>query len=113
MSGRNELAGLQLRKRTLVLESDLLRLTLQAECRNWGTRTAWLGETARAYQKFRPWLVVLAPLAGLLAARTLHRPQPSGGRLARALKWAQTLFLLWRSLKATPESAAARPTERR
>jgi hypothetical protein len=113
MSGRNELAELQLRKRALVLESDLLRLTLQTECRSWSARTAWVGETAQAYQKFRPWLVVLAPLAGVLAARTLRRPQPSGGRLATALKWAQTVYLLWKSLSATPELPASRETLRR
>ena len=113
MSGRDELAELQLRKRALVLESELLRQTLRAECRGWRARTAWVGETAQAYQKFRPWLVVLAPLAGLLAARTLRRPQPSGSRVSTAFKWAQTLFLLWKSFNAAPASPAPRETDRR
>jgi hypothetical protein len=87
---------LQLRKKTLILESDLNRLTLRSE----------LHDLCVVGGRFRPpllklkWFLPLAPVAGYLAIRLLRRRGSKMRRWFHGLKWLPTLYLLWRGYKA-------------
>jgi len=108
MFGRKELADLQLRKRGLVLESDLNRLALQAEWQRVCAATSWINQAARFCRQANPWLVLLAPLAGLWTALTLHREGSIASHLLAALKWIPSLMTIWRNFAGT-QSGDDRP----
>jgi hypothetical protein len=111
MFGQKELADLQLRKRALVLESDLNRLALQAEWQRVCAATGWISQATRFCRQANPWLVLLAPLAGLWTARTLHREGGIVSHLLAALKWIPSLMTIWRSFAGTQsEDDTPRPT---
>ncbi len=101
MVGGNEIDKLQLRKRALVLESSLNRLTLAAQWQNLHTATAWVEPAAQTFRQVRPWLLLLAPLAGLLVARNSPRPAGLLRRLLSVVKWARALWGAWESLSGT------------
>jgi len=96
------MTALELRKKGLILESDLNRLRLRAELeqlREVASPAAWLRE---AGHKAEPWVWRLVPLAGMLLARVLRRraPEPgAGGRgfIGRALAVAPVFVRLWRA----------------
>lgn len=103
MFGREELAELELRKRALVIESELNRLALRNDWQHLCTATQWVGHMAQWWRQANPWLTLLAPLAGVMTARTVMRGE--GGIVSRALgllKWVRPLLALWRSVMATP-----------
>ena len=83
---------LELRKETLLLESDLNRLTLHAELER-------LGAAAHEFkQRITPWALMLAPVAGLTIARRWRRASGSGtGLMTKVLALAPTLIRLWRA----------------
>jgi len=92
MVGRKELANLQLRKRTLVLESTLHRAVLETEWQNLQGATAWARSARQTFRQARPWLLLLAPLAGLLVARGSAPPLRPQRRFLSVLKWLRTLL---------------------
>lgn len=100
MSRGTELAELRLRKRALVLESDLHRLALRRE---WGELCAgfdWVREAGGYWHEAKKWAVVLAALAGLLAARGAAGASSRLGRFLSVFRWARSLYGLWRRLSS-------------
>jgi len=96
MAGK-QMTALQLRKKALLLESDLNRLRLRAEI-------AQLGEAADLMRNFKglgerigPWATTLAPLAGIVTALGLRRSSEGMGFLRKTLTIAPALFRLWRA----------------
>lgn len=106
MFGRAEIKRLQMHKRALLIESSMNRLTLLAEWQNVRDRTAWVNDTAHICRQFRPWLLLAAPLAGVLAAQAV-RPTAGGilSRLLSALKWIQPLWSVWQGMDRSPSQA--------
>ncbi len=100
MFGKQNMTALQLRKKTLVLESELNRLALQAECERLREAAGWLSWIKDARHQITPWALVLAPLAGVALALRLRRPASADGFLSRALRFAPSLIQLWRAWRA-------------
>lgn len=108
MLGRKELDKLALEKQTLVAESGLNRLAVQAELQNLHSATAWVNEATRWPRKLGPLLTLLAPLTGFLLARVSRRPDSWFNRVVAAAKWAGPLYTLWKSFSTSgtaPEPA--------
>jgi hypothetical protein len=105
--GRIELDKLAQEKKTLVAESGLNRLVLQAEIQDLRDATAWVSEAARWPRKAGPLLLLLAPLAGFLMAKGSRRPDSWLNKLAVAAKWIGPLFSLWKSFAASRKEAEA------
>ncbi len=99
------MTALRLRKQTLLLESDLNRLTLCAECARLGVLADWLGCARSAPRRLTPWLWLVAPLAGVALALGLRRSFSGAGFLKKALTVAPSLVHLWRTC-ATPPNAS-------
>jgi len=62
----------------------------------------------------RPWLIVLAPLAGLVAARSWRNQGSGFSKLVGLLKYVRPMLGLWNQFKSgfaegTSESSAAPP----
>ena len=89
---------LQLRKRTLLLESDLNRLTLHAELEHLQEAANLTERLKDARRQIAPWALVLAPLAGVALALGLRRSSTGTGFLTRALQVAPLLIQIWRTL---------------
>lgn len=94
------MTALQLRKQTLLLESDLNRLTLEAHCAHLRKAGTWAGGAREMRRHVAPWALVMAPLVGLTLALGLRRPTSGGSFLARALGIAPSLIHLWRTWAA-------------
>jgi hypothetical protein len=69
---------LQLRKQTLLLESDLNRLTLHAQCAHLREAVNWVGRLEHVRRQIAPWALALSALAGL--AFTLRPRRTAAGR---------------------------------
>jgi len=93
---------LQLHKKALVLESELNRLALKAECERLREVAGWLRSIKDARLQITPWALVLAPLAGVALALRLRRPASAAGFLSRALRVAPSLLKLWRTYGCRP-----------
>ncbi len=98
MSRGTELAELRLRKRALVLESDLHRLALRREWSELCAGFGWVREAGGYWREVKRWAVVLAPLAGILVARGAAGASSRLGRALSLFRWAQSLYGLWRRL---------------
>ena len=107
MFGRIELDKLVQERRTLVAESGLNRLVLQAELQDLRDATAWVSEAARWPRKAGPLLLLLAPIAGFLMAKGTRRPDSWLNKLAVAARWIGPLFTLWKSFAASRKEAEA------
>jgi hypothetical protein len=105
--GREELEKLALEKQTLVAESGLNRLVLQAEIQNLRSATAWVSEATRWPRKAGPLLLVLTPLAGFLLTRLSRRPDSWFNRVTAAAKWIGPLYTLWKTFSARRTEAEA------
>jgi hypothetical protein len=92
-----EMTTLELRKQTLLLESDLNRLTLHAECGHLRDAANWAGRMKDVRRELAPWALVLAPLAGMALALGLRRSSLSTGLVTKALEVAPSLIQLWRT----------------
>jgi hypothetical protein len=86
------MTALQLRKKALVLESELNRLAVQAECQRLREATGWLSLITGAQSLIR--------LAGVALTFHLRRPASADGFLSRALRLAPSLIQLWRAWTA-------------
>jgi hypothetical protein len=106
MLGRKEIDKLNLHKQSLLLESSLNRLALQAECRNLRSATAWVSEVSHASRGLSPLLLLLTPVAGFLLARGSRQLDPWLRRLVAAVKWIGPLYQLWKSFSASREQRA-------
>jgi len=110
MFGRSPIAELQLRKRTLVIESELNRLALEAEWRHVCSATEWINHAGRLLRQANPWLTFLAPILGVLTVRKLQREGGVIGRLLGLLQWVKPLLALWQSFMGTsPSEGAPKP----
>lgn len=109
MFGRQTLADLAVRKRALLVESDLNRLKLRSEWQQVRAATAWLSAPAQACRTAGPWLRVLAPLAGLLAARRFRRSESRSGKLLCLVRWIGPLYALWKSFAPASEKSGPAP----
>ena len=101
MFGKQRLTPLRLRKQTLLLKSDLHRLTLQMECQRLHQATRWMGEAGQMWHRWRPWALVVAPVAGLLFARGLRRPTRLLGSVIRIAGMILPLAQAWRTLTSS------------
>jgi hypothetical protein len=100
MFGKQEMTAVRLRKQTLLLESDLNRLTLCAECEHLREAANWSGRVEHLRQQVGPWALVLAPLAGAGLMLGLRRFSSGAGLLPKALAVAPALIKLWRTCAA-------------
>lgn len=96
---------LQLRKQALILESDLNRLALRAECQNLRSATG----------KFRfpggkaNWLLVAAPVAGFLATRWLRPRGAPANRWLSLAKWLPMAYSVWRGYQSFASKKTGAP----
>lgn len=100
MFGRKELAPLLLQKQALILESSMNRLALQNEWQSLQQAAGRLTKPAQAFGNVNPWLLILAPVAGFLAVRSLRRHDSMFRRVAPCLKWALALYGVWTRFRA-------------
>jgi hypothetical protein len=99
MFGRRELKRLELRRRELVLQSTLNRLAVRVELQNIQTALLPAERIVSAVRAARPWLLLLAPLAGIFAARRVRSGGSIFAKAISALKWIQPLLVLWRQFQ--------------
>jgi len=107
MLGRKELKGLELLERELVLKSALNRLAIKVELQNLESALRPAELMVSAVRAARPWLPVLAPLAGILAARSLRKNGSVFSKAMGVLKWIQPLLGLWNQIRS--QSAGTAP----
>ena len=105
MFGGQEMTALQLRKRTLLLESDLNRLTWHVERERLREAASWAGCVKDARRQIAPWALVLAPLAGLALALGLRRSTTGVSFWMRALVAAPSLIQLWRTFATSSKES--------
>lgn len=98
MAGGKDALSLELRKQALILESQLNRLVLQAEWDKMRAATAWVGDAAGTVRRVRPWLAMLAPVAGFLAARQARQRRGIIHTIISAIKWARAAQTIWKSV---------------
>lgn len=99
MLGRKELKRLELRRRELVLQSTFNRLAIRVELQNIQTALLPAERMVNSVRAARPWLLLLAPLAGIFAARRLRSGGSIFSKAISALKWIQPLLVLWRQFQ--------------
>ena len=107
MHGGTELKSLELRRREVVLRCTLNRLALRLDLQNVRAALVPADRIISSVRAARPWLPVLAPLAGILLARGLRNNGSGFSKAAGVLKWIQSLLALWKQFKAA--SAEATP----
>src|SRR5881394_2689409 len=100
MLGREELKSLELLERELVLKSALNRIAIKVELQNLETALRPAERMVSAVRATRPWLPVLAPLAGILAARSLRKNGSVFSKAMGVLKWIQPLLGLGNEIKS-------------
>jgi hypothetical protein len=69
MSGKRQLSEFNEAKCLLVLEADLHRALLRAECASIGARLSWVRQAGETAWAASPWLAVGAAGIGVLIAR--------------------------------------------
>jgi len=106
MLGGKELKGLELRRRELVLRSAINRLAIGVELQNVQVALRPAERIVGLIRAARPWLLVLAPLAGIFAARSLRNNGSGFSKVLGILKWIQPLLVLWKQFR-TPSTEAA------
>ncbi len=106
MFGRKELKRLELRRRELVLRSTLNRLAIRAELQNIQTALLPAERIVSSVRAARPWLLVLAPLAGIFAARRLRSDGSIFSKAISIMKWVQPLLGLWQQFRPGAGGAA-------
>src|SRR6266536_587313 len=106
MFGGKELKHLELRRRELVLQSTINRLTMKVELQNLQTTLGPADRIVSSIRALRPWLLVLAPLAGIFAARSLRDNGSGFSKAMGVLKWIQPLLALWKQFRSSSTEAA-------
>ena len=95
-----ELKSLELRRRELVLQSTLNRLTLKAELQHLQTALHPAERIVGSLRAVRPWLLLLAPLAGIFAARSVRGNGSGFSKLIAALKLLRPIMALWKQFRS-------------
>lgn len=98
------MTALELRKKALLLESDLNRIKLSGEIEQLRQASDITQNLKALGQRIGPWKLALAPLAGLAVAMGLRRSSGSGF-LWKTLAVAPSLVRLWRALAKPPEES--------
>ena len=106
MLGGRELKGLELRRRELLLRSTINRLAIRVELQNVQTALRPAERILGTVRAARPWLLVLAPLAGIFAARSLRKNTSGFSKALGVLKWLQPLLALWKQFRSPSAEAA-------
>ena len=106
MLGGRELKGLELRRRELLLRSTINRLAIRVELQNVQTALRPAERLLGTVRAARPWLLVLAPLAGIFAARGLRNNGSGFSKAMGVLKWIQPLLALWKQFRSPSTEAA-------
>lgn len=106
MFGKQERERLRLHRQALIVESDLNRLTIEAEIQKIRASTAWIRGTIQTYQQIRPFISLAAPVLGFLVVRLFRakpkaaaKPEPEQHQRS-SFGWARLLpivFSIWRS----------------
>jgi hypothetical protein len=91
----------RLRKQALLVESHLNRLAFDAEWQNVRAAASWAREIAQTGRTLRPWLLLAAPLVGLLPGRGGLGSTGRLGRLLGLLRWVRPLLTVWGALGET------------
>jgi hypothetical protein len=86
------MTAFKLQKRTLLLESDLNRLAVRADLQHLRAAGTWVGFLRRAGREIAPWGLVLAPLAGVVAALGLRRTVRICSSVGRVLRKAHDMI---------------------
>ena len=94
-----ELERLRLQKDLLVLQSDVNRLLLKAECERLHAPQTWLNEAGILAKRHPLWTAVLATATGVLAVQGLRKPGGMMGGLGRLGKMASLAFTVWKLIK--------------
>jgi len=110
MFGRQELNRLELRRRELVLRSSLNRLAIRVELQNVQTALQPAEQIVSKVRAARPWLLLLAPLAGILAARGGRNNGSGFSKVFGLLKWVRPLLEIWKQFRS-PSTEPARETQ--
>jgi hypothetical protein len=106
MFGQEELKRLELRRRELVLRSTINRLAIKVELQNIQTSLLPAERIVSSVRAVRPWLLFLAPLAGIFAARSLRSRGSALSKAVGFLKWIQPLLGLWQQFRSGATGAA-------
>jgi hypothetical protein len=106
MFGGKELRGLELRRRELVLQSSINRLAIRVEVQNLQTALRPAERVVSSVRAARPWLLVLAPLAGILAARTVRHNGSGFSKAMGVVRLLQQLLALWNQFRSPSAEAA-------
>jgi len=100
MAEGSSLERLRLRKQTLLLESTVNRLEIRRELEVLRTGFAWLEDPVGAAREKSPVLLMLAPVAGVLASRLLRGSRPGTSKLAVVLDCIRLGWPLWKQFSA-------------
>ena len=100
-----ELKSLELRRRELVLQSTLNRLTIQTELQQVRTALQPAERIVGSFRAVRPWLLLLAPLAGIFAARSVRGNGSGFSKLLGLMRCLQQLLALWKQFKSPATNA--------
>lgn len=106
MFGGKELKGLELRRRELVLQITVNRLAMRAEVQNLQTALYPAERIISSVRAARPWLLVLAPLAGIFAARTVRNNGSGFSKAMGVVRLLQQLVALWNQFRSPSAGAA-------
>ncbi|MBN9689896.1 MAG: hypothetical protein J0M24_06630 [Verrucomicrobia bacterium] len=104
----NSLRALELRRRLLVAESELNRLTLRQGFADLRDQTRWVTELRPSTKtSSTPWLTLAAPVAGMLAAGALLKRGTFFGRISGLVKLATVAYPVvraWQRQRQNPPS---------
>lgn len=109
MLGGRELKQLEVRRRELVLQSTLNRLAVRTELQNLHASLQPVQRVASSIRSVRPWLTLLAPLAGMLLGGRGRGNGSITSRVIGILKWTQALLGIVRQLKHLDGAAPGQP----
>jgi hypothetical protein len=109
MFGRGDLEQLRLQKQALLVESSLNRHALVLEIDALRSSAARLSNAVRAPRRLAPLLMVLAPLAGFFAVRSVRRPVSLLSNLTKAAKWIGPAYSLWKGFAAARKQGSEAP----
>jgi hypothetical protein len=90
----------------LVLRSTINRLTIRVELQHVQSALRPAERIVSLVRAARPWLLVLAPLAGIFAARGLRSNGSGFSKALGVLKWIQPLLVLWKQFRSPAAEAA-------
>src|SRR6266496_738481 len=100
MFGGKALRGVELPGRDLALQSTINGWAMRVELQNLHTALHPAERIVGSLRAVRPWLLLLAPLAGIFAARSLRGNGSGFSKLMAVLKCLQPLLALWKHFRS-------------